>query len=307
MLKLHHLQYFSAVCQHNNNITQTANDLHVSQPAITAAIRDLETLYNIDLFTRENKRLVLTDAGRHCLMMANQVLRSIDLMNTEMNHISPPQTTLYVGFNWMQAPIIPHLLKQFSVLHPEIQLRIYDFSTRDILDALQEENLHIGYINLGTRATLEAVNQLEYISLPHYESLVFCTYPNHPLANRKFVTISDICDTPLALLRAERWTEGVGQLELYFKHENKQPNVIYSLNTITGITSFVAAELASTIISNISVYNDARLVKIPIKGIPPKQLGLALLPNKRLNKELLTFIRFMEDFSLESLVYPALE
>ena len=72
-MKLSHLEYFSAVCRLGST-TQAATVLSISQPAISAAIRDLENEFGVLLFVREGKRLQITDAGKKLYDLSQDIL-----------------------------------------------------------------------------------------------------------------------------------------------------------------------------------------------------------------------------------------
>ena len=72
-MTLRHLEIFRAVCAHES-ITQAAEKLNMTQPAVSIAIRELETYYGVRLFERMNRRLYITEAGRSLLQYADTVL-----------------------------------------------------------------------------------------------------------------------------------------------------------------------------------------------------------------------------------------
>ena len=65
-MKISQLRYFMTVCRYNN-ITKAAEELYVSQPAISSSIKDLETEFGVKLFYRQNNKLLLTDEGEYFL------------------------------------------------------------------------------------------------------------------------------------------------------------------------------------------------------------------------------------------------
>ncbi|MEO0604224.1 MAG: LysR family transcriptional regulator, partial [Myxococcota bacterium] len=71
-LNFHHLRYFWLVAR-NGNLTRTAQELHVSQSALSSQIRQLEEHIGEALFTREGRRLVLTEAGGIALSFADEI------------------------------------------------------------------------------------------------------------------------------------------------------------------------------------------------------------------------------------------
>ena len=72
------LKYFQTVCKYNN-ITRASNELHISQPSLSNAIKDLEKEFGISLFYRFSKGLVLTEEGSLFLEETNHLLEHADL------------------------------------------------------------------------------------------------------------------------------------------------------------------------------------------------------------------------------------
>lgn len=64
-MTIRHLKIFLLVCKNNFNTTKAAEELHMTQPAVSLAIKELEQYYGIALFDRIGKRLKITEAGQH--------------------------------------------------------------------------------------------------------------------------------------------------------------------------------------------------------------------------------------------------
>ncbi len=76
-MTLRHLKIFAAVCEHGG-VTRAAEALHITQPAISRTIAELEKYYNIVLFERINQRLVLTEVGREVLGKAREIVKDFE-------------------------------------------------------------------------------------------------------------------------------------------------------------------------------------------------------------------------------------
>ena len=72
-MTLRHFHIFSTVCK-KESITKAAEELNMAQPAVSFAIRELESYYGTKLFERMNRRLYITDAGKQLLVYADSVL-----------------------------------------------------------------------------------------------------------------------------------------------------------------------------------------------------------------------------------------
>lgn len=92
-MKLYQLQYFREVCL-MNGITKAAESLHVSQPAVSNAIKELEEEFQIKLFKRINKKLILTEEGAYFLLevenlleQSNQIIRNMTRMRDKKQSV----------------------------------------------------------------------------------------------------------------------------------------------------------------------------------------------------------------------------
>lgn len=88
--------YFQAVCKYQN-VTLAANALFVSQPTISVAIRELEQEFNVRLFFRKNKQLILTKEGEYFLSQVNEILALRNNLNTNMRQFSDSHPVLRLG------------------------------------------------------------------------------------------------------------------------------------------------------------------------------------------------------------------
>ena len=96
-MKLHQLQYFCAACR-NGNITRAAAELHVSQPSISMAIRELENEFGILLLQRNNKGFEITREGTYFYERATVLLEQADELNQMMCDMGIRESGLTWGF-----------------------------------------------------------------------------------------------------------------------------------------------------------------------------------------------------------------
>ena len=127
------MRYFVAVAE-MENVSRAALKLHVSQPALSRQIRDLEDEIGFSLFERTAKSVRLTDAGRAFLDNARAVA-------------SAEPTELHVGYSPTPvAEILPKTLRAFQRTMPSVHVRLHDWSIKDILDGIRDGRLQLGLI-----------------------------------------------------------------------------------------------------------------------------------------------------------------
>lgn len=121
-MTLRHMRIFITVYQ-KQNITRAAEALCMTQPAVTRAIREMETYYGVRLFDRINRRLYVTESGKLLYTYSLHILDSFDqleknLRNWEELGILRIGTTITIG-----NTLLPKVLRQFRKIHDHLQIR----------------------------------------------------------------------------------------------------------------------------------------------------------------------------------------
>src|SRR5690349_6045541 len=126
-MELRHLRYFIAAAE-AENVSRAAMRLHVSQPALSRQIRDLEDEIGFALFERSAKSVRLTEAGRTFANDARAVLqRAEEAVHNARAVASGGRTEMHVGY----APsptvrIMPPILRAFQARFPKVRVRLHD-------------------------------------------------------------------------------------------------------------------------------------------------------------------------------------
>src|SRR5438552_1593697 len=146
-MELRHLRYFVAVAE-MENVSRAALKLHVSQPALSRQIRDLEDEIGFCLLERTAKSVRLTDAGRAFLSDARALLQQADEAVKKARAIAGAEPTeLKVGYSPAAvAEILPKTLRAFQRKMPNVHVRLHDWSNRDILDGIRDGRIQLGLI-----------------------------------------------------------------------------------------------------------------------------------------------------------------
>ncbi len=99
------LKYFQTICKYNN-ITRASAELHVSQPSLSNAVKELEREFGVSLFTRRSRGLELTPEGRYFLDEADKLLEQAEQLTTNMKHMSTTDRTLTLGLPAMSGSLV---------------------------------------------------------------------------------------------------------------------------------------------------------------------------------------------------------
>ena len=137
-MELRTLQYFVTVAE-ELNITRAAEKLHMSQPPLSAQIKNLESELDTVLFIRGKRRLKLTESGQLLYRRAKDILSLADRTQAEILSMGEGMRgTIAIGLVEGMAPdIAAEWFAGFMKLHPNVRFRILDGSTDDLLEKLR--------------------------------------------------------------------------------------------------------------------------------------------------------------------------
>ncbi len=178
-ISVRQLEVFVSVAL-TGTVGTAAQQLSVTQPAVSMALAELERQLNTQLFDRERGRLRLSSRGKELLPMAQEVLERIhEIMRQTGDHPSVLTGELRVGTsNTVGNYLVGALLGPFITRHPHVALQVSVENTDQITAALLEHRIDVACVE-------GPVNHPQLDVIPWREdALVVCAAPSHPLALR---------------------------------------------------------------------------------------------------------------------------
>ena len=199
-MELRHLRYFVAVAE-TENVSRAALKLHVSQPALSRQIRDLEDEIGFCLLERTAKSVRLTDAGRAFLDDVRALLQHADEAVKKARAVASAEPSeLHVGHSTPFAEILPKILRAFQRAMPNVHVRLHNRSYEAIFDGVRDGRLQLALIARPPKAS--SLRDVRYEELFH-ERVCLAVAPNHPFARRRSVPLTDAVCEPFIALTAE--------------------------------------------------------------------------------------------------------
>lgn len=236
-MKLLQLQYFCTACKYNN-ITRASEELHISQPSISNAIKELEAEFGVTLFHRLKKGFTLTHEGEILRRHAQELLEHAERVSSVMTDLGRGGNVLRIGIPPMTGiSQLPKLYPGFKSLYPEIDISTHEFGTGSLLAALKDESLDLAIIPTNI-VDHERFSSLE---LDEVET-VFCVHEKHRLADRKTVDLRDLRGEPLIL-----FDKGFIQYDVItsaFAAKGIEPNVVHLSSQLYMIKEFILSGFA---------------------------------------------------------------
>jgi LysR family transcriptional regulator, benzoate and cis,cis-muconate-responsive activator of ben and cat genes len=279
-MELRHLRYFVAVAE-MENVSRAALKLHVSQPALSRQIRDLEDEIGFCLLKRTAKSVRLTDAGRVFLDDARALLQHADEAVKKARSVASAEPTeLHVGYSPTPvAEILPKTLRAFQHAMPDIHVRLHDWSNKAILDGVRDGRLQLGLIVSSPKAS--SLRDLRYEELFHEHACV-AVAPQHPFAGRRAIPLTEVAAEPLIALTREDYPEYYDYLSIIFSKVKQKPRVVEEHDSLSGILASVEAGTGVAIGMDVFGYSFGNRVKV-LNLIPepkPISVGVAALKGK---------------------------
>lgn len=197
------------------NFTKAAEELCITQPAVSKHIQEIESYYKIRLFERNGNKIHLTKAGGVLLHYCNQIFGLYGSLEFDLNALTETfKGKLRIGASTTIAQyVLPPLLADFHKRYEDIQVSLTINNTEQIEQALNSNSIDFGIIEGQSKNTL--FKYTEFIR----DEIVPVVAANHALASQKEISIDKLLTTPL-LLREP----GSGTLEV-IAHALKPHNI----------------------------------------------------------------------------------
>lgn len=198
------LKVFRSVAR-NLSFTKAAQELFISQPAVSRHIHELEECYRVQLIERSGGRIGLTDAGRMLLDHCDRILEEYDRLAYDMSLLHRcHEGTLAVGASTTVAQyVLPPLMARFLEKFPKIELSLVNGNSREVEEALLSHRIQVGLV--------EGLARCACVRYTHFlrDELVAVAGAGSPLAAREELTLDELREVPLVLRE-----NGSGTLEV---------------------------------------------------------------------------------------------
>ena len=239
------LQVFATVAR-LLSFTKAAESLHMTQPAVTFQIRQLEEHFNTRLFDRTHNRIALTDAGKVVKEYADRIILLYNEMDNEVRTMTGDvQGPLVVGASTTIGEyFIPGVLGAYQADFPEVKVRLHVANTNGIIHMVEANEIDVGIVegpvnnkNLATDVIWD-------------DELVVVCAPGHPLSSRKGVSVDHLTEFPFISREEGSGTREV--VESYLGEqgmESDQLDIIMEFGSPESIKNAVAADLGISILS----------------------------------------------------------
>lgn len=286
-MRLNQLEYFVKTVE-CGGANAAARELSVSQPAISAAIRELEEELGVPLFRRVRQQLILTEEGAAFYRRVGPLLIQLQVAVHEVQAMAGGPQALRLCLPPMIGMFMaPLILGEFVPAHPDLHLTISEAGT----DSIQKMLLD-GTADLGIMIGQSPYNVgLEAVPLRETRYALFVGRQS-PLAGRRLISFRDLAEEPLVLFDQGLYINAL--LHRQFRQEGVRPNIVLQTNQINTIKDFVGRSVASTFLIREVVKDADQLIEVPTDFSPPITIIAAWKKGRRPVGGALQLLRFLQ-------------
>ncbi|MBI3916181.1 MAG: LysR family transcriptional regulator [Betaproteobacteria bacterium] len=285
------LQVFYTVAR-QLSFTKAAEQLFMTQPAVTFQIKQLEEHYNARLFERNHGRIALTPAGRLVMEYAERILGLSEELETRVGELTGAVSgPLLLGASTTIAEVIlPQVLGEFKARHPQVQAYMTVGNSETIEHRVADHTLDLGLI--------ESPSHLPglHTEICCEDELVMICAPSHRLARQRSVTPEQIAAEPYVSRETGSGTREFA--DQYFRQNEVAPedlNIIMELGSGEAIKGVVETGAGVSIMSRARVLKELKLgvlVAIPLAPRLIRTFSFVHPKEKFRSKLLTTFVEF---------------
>jgi DNA-binding transcriptional LysR family regulator len=298
MLNFNQLRVFYHAAK-NLNFTAAANELFITQPAVTFQMKAFEEFCNLKLFKKRARRLFLTDEGRALLEYAEKVFKyekEIENVIEDMRELK--RGVLSLGTTKAYARyFMPLMLSTFHKNYPKIKIQLNEGSSLDMTYSLLDFKIEVAVI-----AKAEELPEVNFFPFSKEEMAVIVA-PDHYLTKKKNVSFEELAAEPFIMKEKGSGTRKL--VDQGFSDINREPNILMETSNTEFIKQLVQRGEGVSFLVREAVaaeLGEKRLAEIPLKGQQAfLDVSIAYLKNQVLSPPAKAFVDTLKNLRSEDI------
>jgi DNA-binding transcriptional LysR family regulator len=265
MIDLQKIETFLCAAE-NLNFSETAKQLHLSQPTVSHQIKTLEQELGTILFERSGGGLRLTEAGQLLVPQARQLLHDTANLQAMMSSLQEVAGELRIACSTTAGKyVLPQLAARFRLRYPGIQIRIPACSAEKVIPDLMEGNVHLGV--MSREVGNENMEMQEFF----HDAIKLIVPANHRWAARTLIEPSELLEEPMIIREPTSGTRRV-VLEELAKHDIslEDLNIFMELGNAEAIVRTVADGYGVAFVSELAAaypLEQGSIIAAPVEGL----------------------------------------
>ncbi len=248
------------------SFTKAAETLHMTQPAVTFQVRQLEEHFNTRLFDRTHNRVTLTEAGRKSYEYAEEIFELYAEMENSVKELTGDVSgALTLGASTTIAEyMLPSLLSGFTKQYQDIQLRLKVSNTEGIVSMIENSMIDLGIVEGPV------TNKNLLVEVCRVDNLVVIVPPDHELSNKDSISMDELMHYPFICRE-----EGSGTRDVIMDYMTKMGldknnlNICLELGSPESIKGAVEAGMGVSIVSSATIEKELKLNSLSKLSLSP--------------------------------------
>jgi len=288
MMDTQSLKAFIAVAD-QRSFSAAAEQLFLTQPAVSKRIAQLESQINTRVFDRIGRQIHLTEAGQVLLPRARAILRDMEEAALLMANLGETVsgrlrigTSHHIGLHRL-----PNVLRRYSRAYPAVQLDLHFIDSEEAWEGVLHGDLELGVVTLPPEPDPRATTRVVW-----EDPLVFMAAPDHPLAQQSRVPLKALTRYSAILPSPATFTRRI--VERLFARQDLRLDISMSTNYLETIRMMVAIGLGWSVLP--ATMLDEDLVSLPVTApLPVRHLGCVVHPSRSLSSAATRFLDLLTD------------
>ena len=275
------------------NLSRAAEALFITQPALSARLRALETEIGSPLFRRGRRGMALTDAGRAFLPYAERAMRALQDGASAIERLPITDELVLGAAPAISTYVLPNLLVRFEAANPQVRLSVRTGHSEEILDLAVRGDIDVGLVRELHHPALETLTLYD-------DELVLVVEPRQLIADHRRVTLDRLRESRLILF--DRTSSYYDLTNALFRPAGSLPRGVLELDHIDAAKQMVLAGLGVALLPTTAVATELRdgtLRRIDLIGSPPIErriVGVRRLDEENRSRAASSFWALLEDF-----------
>ena len=283
------LQVFECAVRHVS-FSRAAEELHLTQPAVSMQIREIEASAGVPLFERINGKLFVTEAGQELTVHAREILRALDSADEALDALKGLRGgRIEIAVTSTAQYLVPQLLVEFRRRFPAVEMRLSARNRKAVIEQLIGNEVALAI--MGRPPEAAATEGTPFAPHP----FVIVAAPDHRLASRRRIPVAALADETLLVREPGSGTRTA--MESYFGEHGVEISDGMELASNETIKQAVMAGMGISFISRHTVgleLRTGRLALLRVQGLPVmRQWYVVHLASKRLSPAAAAFKAFV--------------
>lgn len=290
--KRNRLQQLRGFCYaaHSGSVSRAAEMTFLSQPSVSLQIQALEREFSTTLFERRGPKIALTPDGQALYDLARPLVDAMDSLRdtfvASRKGLETGRVTIAAGESTILY-ILPTFVREFSRLHPGIDIKLQNVTGRDGMKLLRSDE-----VDFVVGSLIEVPEDIEYLPTFTFDPMLI-TPPDHPLAKKRSVTLAEVAEYPLILPPRHLTTWRV--VEFVFQKHGLNYRVRLEAGGWEVIKKYVEMGLGISIVTSICLSGEENLGMVSLSRYFPKRTyGLVIRKGKFLSMPATRFLELIK-------------